>query len=275
MSSIIASLGARRVGIEALPRTLTALGIEVPAEIIEANKRSVWKTVDPSVAVEAARLRLESAETERDWESAEQEFASALAIGQVRSLDDYKGTIAGIHNARIEGALTASIDPLIGTLCAEYNKCVPEFTSAVEGIPSLGRPDFQVFDLTPEDTTNMQTAKKNADRMTAVWDVYRSVASIGGFQSSAGYETSAARLGDFESARQLYSAAEYSQVYATNGHVVTPTLRPLAPHVAIVLAGGSLNLKHPTEADAEWDRLTGKGSGGPAELLPVYSGAGA
>jgi hypothetical protein len=246
---------SRRIDIEALPTMLTALGIEVPSEIAEANKRSVWRTVDPSVAVAAARTKLENAKTEKEWTDAEQEFAAALALGQVRDHPDYNGTVQGIHQARIRSALGSSIEELISKLCAEYNRCVPEFTAAVDGIPSLGRPDFNPFDLTAEDTTNMQTAKRNADRMTEVFEVYKTVLKVGGFENVAGFETSVSRLGDFENGAQLYSAAQYMEVYRTNGHDVLPTLRPLAPHVAIVLAGGSLNLKHPTDADAQRERL--------------------
>jgi hypothetical protein len=253
--SLIASLESRRIDIEALPTKLNALGIEVPAEIVEANKRTAWPTVDPSVAVDAARTKLENAKNAKEWEAAEQEFAAALSVGQVRTLPDYQGTIQGIHKARIEDALGASVPRLIETLCAEYNRLVPEFTTAVDGIPSLGRPDFNVFSLTPEHTTAMHTAKRNADSMTELFEVYKAVLRIAGVQSVAGFETSASRLGDFEDYSQLYNAAEYMEVYRTNGHASVPTLRPLAPHVAIVLAGGSLNLKHPAEADAQRDRL--------------------
>ncbi|MCO1659682.1 hypothetical protein [Pseudonocardia humida] len=233
-----------------IPRELTGIGVEVPKAVRDAIAATGWVDLsDQTAEVESAKQALRVASSEEDWQAAQKDLLKAAADGYVWS--EIKSYVASVKTQRVTTAINETSDEMVRSVCDRYNAVALSFTAAAEQIPS-GLDGLSLFDLTPEEAAALQTAKQQGQELDRVLRVYKSISKLRGWTALSPHQRTvaqAAQIGDYEYADQLSRAAGMIQVYATRGHGISTALAPLAPHIVVILTGGTLNLKPPAEAD--------------------------
>jgi hypothetical protein len=211
-----------------------------------------WAVLEP-VDFAPLRDKVREAKTEAEFVKAQQAMIEAMSEGYFRG--EARKFFEDVKLSKVTDALRAVSDEIIDSVCGKFNESVPGFTDAFDRIPNMSGEEFSVFSLKPDQLAALSEAKTAAEEMAKVYKVYEQVCRLMGWQSADGVRSTAARIGEFETDQQLSDAAEIMMIYRTRGHGHVTTLAPLAPFVAVPLAGGRLRLEHPVEAEQHREGL--------------------
>lgn len=261
---------------ETLPGRLSSLGITPPKALTDAVKRSQWKILpSPAGEMDALKDRLYNAKTEDEWLAAQAETVALVA--RINAYEETAGAIRSVASMRFPNALDECLAEIIDGLCAKYNEYSPAFVEAAALLPNLHNRQATVFELTPEETAALHASKKNADAMNAVLKVYDDVLKLKRIEISSPllgdkHAREAARIGRYDEWSQIREAAGTISLYTMRAPGMT--LAPLAPHIAVTLAGGSLELKRPSEAVRMVEDLAEAAPAEPRTSLPIADAVG-
>jgi hypothetical protein len=251
MTSAYLHTTATRNDYDRLPGSLSRLGIPVPEALTDAVKRAQW-TIMPSPASEVNEIRdrLYNAKTEPEWFAAQQAMLD-LSI-QITAYEELHSTIQGVTQSRLPRALDECLSEVFEGLITKYNEHAAPFSEAASKLPDLHNRQATVFDISPEETAAIHEAKRNADVMNDVLAVYATVLKVKNINPvsalvSGSDAMMAARIGKYEEWSQLRTTAENISMYGRD-YGRESTLKPLAPHIAVTLSGGTLELKDPHAA---------------------------
>jgi hypothetical protein len=224
-----------------LPADLAGIGVEVPDALRQAIEANAWHAPDPMVEVEAAKADLRAATTRDEWIKAEERFAKALTLGQVRHLPEFQSFLTAERHTRQTAAVHAVADGLVSAVAERFTDPAGRFVEAFAAVP--GASDLDPFEMPPAVAVALSAARESADEMTEIVGVYKAVLRLAGRDVPSVVDL----IGEDYDDRNR--AAELIEFYATRGHAtddgqtpVVPVFRRLAPFVAVPLAGGSLRL---------------------------------
>jgi hypothetical protein len=257
-----------------LPARLSKLGIEVPKVYSDAMSRRQWQVMpSPKGEVTALKERLQSAKTEDDYLKVQVEMADLIA--RINVHEELAQIMEGITAGRLPNALDDCISDIFASLSVKYAEHAIPFTEAASELPNLHQKSATVFDLSPQETQAIQEAKRLADVMSEILGVYDDVCKLKNIQTTSPLISGkdaliAVRIGDYESMAQARTAAENVSMYSGDRMGQT-TLRPLAPHIAVTLAGGTLNLKAPREAVRSVEELAATSTEKPDNGAPMMT----
>lgn len=238
---------ARSRKLERIPVLIRQANIPVPQGIADALHDSRRTTRVDGTA--RAHADLFQATNDADWNDAASKLATAMAIDLVAKSDEYRAAIENYRVSVLERAIIQHAPALIDELCAKYNQHVPAFTNAVNRIPDLE--GMKPADVSAEVSAAIQEAKELSSSMSATWDAYRALVGALGYDVGLGSIEDCLdhvfRLGDVASLSHARNAAALIKRYSARDSFLQ--LGFIAPHVAILRVGGSLELVPPDQAE--------------------------
>jgi len=248
--------------VESLVERLRESGVDIPDSLTEARKAvRTWSTPEPPVG--AARRDLENAKTAEEWQSAYLRVGEALAVQEAMRSQTFGDFVAAAHMRRLQVAIDENYDTLVESLTARYNGVADEFTELTLNLPDLSA--VRAADVTPELANRIATARQHADTMSKVLSAHIALVRFqGGEPGYASYEDALELVwlvADFDSMSAAAAAA----------HAVRRERGVLDPHLAIIKAGGRLNLSSAAEARARRAEVT-EASGGYQQVVEISGG---
>lgn len=223
-----------------LPARLSRIGVKVPKALTEAKEMLGWKV--PPVDLEPFERAVKEARTEQDF------GVRVLELSQARSLALYAPTDHVTTRFRRElmadryrSAVRDHAAELFDATISFYDDHARVFTDAVRRLPDLTV--TRLVDLTPDEATDIHTARTEAYELNAGLAVYDGLCKGVGIPMPL-----VDRIGEFPDTQSRDNAMAF--IKGDDRNAAVAAYAPFAPHVGVVLHGGTLRLADPAHAKA-------------------------
>lgn len=223
-------------------------GIELPATLDIAYQKSK-RTVSGLLTTTEAEARVIAADTPEDFDTAVCELQRVMAVASIKP-EAVKTKINHLHQDHLAEVLAPVADDLYAEIGRRYNDAAPAFAEAVGRVPDLtGRGPM---DMAPNEAQALHDAKSTLVPLHALLTAYQALGKPLGHPLPAGRtgpdaSRIVASIGDgLTDPEQHHQAVSLVYGYARND--TSLSLAALAPHVAVVRAGGTLQMVHPRDA---------------------------
>ncbi|RTL64438.1 MAG: hypothetical protein EKK42_24505 [Pseudonocardiaceae bacterium] len=241
-----------------LPKNLARIGVKTPQALTRALEMARWKLTAPDLS--ALTQAVTDAQTEDEYNARAFELAQARGVVEYMNRDvAFRDGRRRLNADRIHDAVKTHGDALMAEVIEFYNSHAAKFSAAVATLPDLTV--SSVFDLSPEQASALQEAQSEAAELSAGLAAYDglskslgyTIRSANGPDARSAFER-ATQIGEYPDAETMSLAADLINLYAKgDGHAAS--YAPLAPHVGVVLKGGTLRLAHPAQAKAHLNDL--------------------